>query len=40
MEKMKIGKYGYATLCLLKVMKYFDEKMTDVVVVAIRGERQ
>ncbi len=38
-ERMEIGKYGYATLSLLKVMKYFDEKMTDLVVVAIRGER-
>lgn len=38
-DRMKIGKYGYATLSLLKVKKYSDEKMMDLVAVAIRGER-
>lgn len=38
-DRIKIGKYGYATLSLLKVKKYSDEKMMDLVAVAIRGER-
>lgn len=38
-DNMKIGKYGYATLSLLKVKKHSDEKMMDLVAVAIRGER-
>ena len=38
-EEMKTGDYGYVTLCPLKLMKDCDEKMTDLVAVAIRRER-
>ena len=38
-DKMELGKYGYVTLTLLKVRKYSEEKLMDLVAVAIRGER-
>jgi CheY-like chemotaxis protein len=38
-DEMKLGEYGYVALCSLKLIKDFDEKMTDLVAVAIRGER-
>jgi hypothetical protein len=38
-DEMKTGEYGYVTLCSLKLMKDGEEKMTDLVAVAIRRER-
>jgi response regulator RpfG family c-di-GMP phosphodiesterase len=38
-ERMEIGKYGYIHMSLIKVVKTFKGEKSDVVVVAIRGER-
>jgi DNA-binding response OmpR family regulator len=38
-ERMELGKHGYASLIFLKVKKYSDEALVDFVAVAIRGER-